>query len=187
MHNVRPALSLVFHDHPHYRYVAALYAIVFYGIANLIPNYGILKFAYLSPTLTITDKWAFLGAALTFVVRSVSMWELALFFSVLIVTGLVGAMGMFLIRRKVTVEHAAGTSILGIFVGIIGVGCGACGSVVLTSVVGLAASTQIINVLPLKGIEFTLISIALLLFTLVFLSKKLTHPDVCLISPSRKK
>jgi len=58
--------------------------------------------------------------------------------------------------------------------GILGVGCGACGSVILSSIIGLSASWTLIGVLPLHGAEFSMLAVVMLAYSILSLSRKLS-------------
>lgn len=80
-------------------------------------------------------------------------------------------------RRKV--EGAAGISLVGMISGILGIGCSVCGSVVLSSLIGLSAATVLITILPFHGIEFSITGIVILLLSIAYLGNKMQAPVVC--------
>src|SRR3989344_2854511 len=87
----------------------------------------------------------------------------------------------FLRAAKLNKEAGIGSS--GFLLGLIGIGCASCGSVILTSFLGVATTAGFIGVLPLKGAEFGLLSIFLLAISIYFLSKKIKDPLVCDVKP----
>jgi len=88
----------------------------------------------------------------------------------------------FLRAAKLNKEAGIGSS--GFLLGLIGIGCASCGSVILTSFLGVATTAGFIGVLPLKGAEFGLLSIFLLAISIYFLSKKIKDPLVCNAKPA---
>lgn len=83
-------------------------------------------------------------------------------------------------------QHAAGgigkssaASIGGMVSGVLGIGCAACGTFVLTSVLVLVGAGGLIAWLPLAGQEFGILGVGLLLYANYLLLKKLAHPFVC--------
>ncbi|MBI4117861.1 MAG: hypothetical protein HY453_02165 [Parcubacteria group bacterium] len=64
-------------------------------------------------------------------------------------------------------------------VSFLGLGCSACGSVILSSMLGIGTSSFISASLPLYGHEFGLISIALLIWSIAILSQKIASPMLC--------
>ncbi len=74
----------------------------------------------------------------------------------------------------------------GTIAGILGVGCASCGSILLTSILASFGATGLIALFPLRGQEFAIASIVLLLISLSGLLKSAAlPPGVCAV-PSRK-
>lgn len=95
-----------------------------------------------------------------------------------LLTGMVlGALVIYL-RKRVSLERSAGTSIIGIAASVIGIGCASCGSIVLTSLFGIGA-LSFTAALPLNGIEFSVLGIVLLLYSFFSIANKYTNPLVC--------
>ena len=65
---------------------------------------------------------------------------------------------------------------LGMLVGLIGVGCASCGALLLTPIIGTAAVGAIATTLPLAGAEFALVGIAILLWSIYTVGKKMHNP-----------
>lgn len=75
-----------------------------------------------------------------------------------------------------------GTSVLGVsgFVsGLLGIGCAACGTFIISTVLVLFGATGILTLLPLGGEEFGLVGVGLLVFSTYLLLKKMKEPLVC--------
>ena len=82
-------------------------------------------------------------------------------------------------RNRIRQERLIGTGIAGMLIGIFGVGCASCGSVLLSSFIGVSSTIAFLDVFPLNGLEFALLGIALLLFSSWTLVKKLQGKDAC--------
>ncbi len=80
-------------------------------------------------------------------------------------------------RRKFGAN--VGVGFIGVLSGILGIGCSVCGSVVLSSLIGLSATTVIVTTLPLHGIEFSLAAIIMLVWSIAYICIKLQDPIVC--------
>ncbi len=89
------------------------------------------------------------------------------------------------VRRQAQLHQAAGASLLGILVGILGIGCAACGSAVLASLLGVGATLGVLSALPFHGREFSWLGIFLVLLSTFSLAKKIAEPQVCGI-PAKK-
>jgi amino acid transporter len=62
---------------------------------------------------------------------------------------------------------------------LLGVGCAACGGVLLSSILNIAGATTLLVALPYGGSEFLVLAIALLLYSVTSISKKINAPLVC--------
>lgn len=86
---------------------------------------------------------------------------------------------ILLVRSRARIASAAGTSVLGTSLGILGVGCASCGSVILAAFFGIASSASWLIRLPFRGLEFNLLGIVLLAYALVMAGRKLSKPLAC--------
>jgi len=82
-------------------------------------------------------------------------------------------------KNRVSAQKAAGTSIFGILIGLFGIGCASCGSVVLSSVIGMSAATGVLTFLPLHGAEFSILGIIVLAWATWAIIKRINGPNVC--------
>lgn len=89
----------------------------------------------------------------------------------------------FYIRRaQVTMRSSArshGTGVAGLVASVLGIGCAACGSLVLSSLAPLLGAGALLSIMPLHGGEFSLIGAGLLLYALWQLARKIDSPTVC--------
>ncbi len=93
-------------------------------------------------------------------------------------------------KRKVGPKSYTSTSISsisGVVSGIFGIGCAACGSVILTAVLSLFGAGSLVTLLPFGGEEFGFIAIGLLLYSIVSLIRKINEPAVCTIDEIASK
>ncbi len=78
---------------------------------------------------------------------------------------------------KIHVSTATGS--LGIIAGTVGIGCAACGSILLTTIFGTSAVAGVLATLPLHGGEFAIIGVLLLIVTMYILAKQISKPLIC--------
>ncbi len=67
----------------------------------------------------------------------------------------------------------------GVASGVFGMGCAACGSFVLSSILSLVGASGAITLLPLKGGEFGILSVVLFTVSIYFVARKITTPFAC--------
>ncbi len=67
--------------------------------------------------------------------------------------------------------------------GLFGIGCSACGSFLGTAILASLGASGIVALLPLRGGEFGILGITLLLFSIVSISRAIQKHGVCPIEP----
>lgn len=93
----------------------------------------------------------------------------------------VSMMAYFLNRRIEGVTRSGMTTgVVGLVSGVVGVGCAACGSFLLTSL-SLVGASGLLAFLPFDGAEFGVIGIALLVAAIYVTARKIENPAVCRI------
>lgn len=83
---------------------------------------------------------------------------------------------VYLWRRR---RRAGALGVVGAISGMFGVGCAACGSLLLSTVIASAGAAAFLAGLPLGGQEFAIIGIVLLCWALYINLKKVGEPMVC--------
>jgi hypothetical protein len=151
-------------------------------IATIGSNWEALRtFKSIGATFSnqINLLFGFLGSLGTnFTVFSlVTLIIMALLFGVNIV------LGIHLVKtRSLTSLRGGGKAgIGGMIAGFLGIGCAACGSALLVSLLSVIGAGGLIAVLPLHGQELNIISIGLLVFSATVLLRQHTKPVVCAI------
>ena len=82
-------------------------------------------------------------------------------------------------QEKTGNTKASLASLGGIVSAGLGIGCAACGSVVLTSLLGMFGAGSLLLLLPLHGAEFGIVGLILLLVSIRYLIKRIQDPLVC--------
>lgn len=85
------------------------------------------------------------------------------------------------IIRRISAVKDAGIALgaSGVLSGILGIGCAACGSVVITELLSLIGVSGALMFLPLRGGEFGIVGVVLLAASIAFVSKKIALSLVC--------
>ena len=152
-------------------------AVIF--IAVWLPNFSFLRHTVTTPDFTAGDRAAILLTS--FGALKTNFLPLSRFTIIIValLTGLNAAMFARYIRTRRALERSAGVTAFGTFLGMLGVGCAACGSVIVTSLVGASATAALVGVLPFNGVEFGLLGIVALLYANRELAKKIRAPLAC--------
>ena len=141
-----------------------------------IPNFTLLKTILLSPRLSILEKLNFLKSSLLTLETSFTPASRVLTIVILLLFSLNLSLVVFYFsRRRDYLKSFGAVSLPGAFLGILGVGCASCGSFLL-SLLGLTAA---LGFLPLKGVEFSLVSILLLIYSLDQLLTIIDQKNLC--------
>jgi len=174
------ALHRVF-KHPAYVFFALGISAIVFAFATWLPNVSLLVEVMGHPGASLIQKLelpiALLGSITTnFTVLSASYTIL-----IAILFGVNLALLVYLVRnRAATIKQSGATSgVLGVLSGLLGVGCAACGSLILTSVLSLAGATGILAFLPLGGGEFGILGVVLLVWSLYTITKQIEKPLIC--------
>ena len=99
--------------------------------------------------------------------------------------GVQSALLLFYIRRRQQgARHqftAGAASFGGLVASLFGVGCAACGSIIATAFLGLFGATGVLTLLPFHGLEFSILGVITLLWSILFLTRHINDPLVCVV------
>jgi len=85
-------------------------------------------------------------------------------------------------RHEGRIVRTSGALSVGGFVsGLFGIGCSACGSVIITGVLSTVGASGLLTLLPLGGEEFSLIAVGLLSYSLYYLIRATSRGKVCVV------
>lgn len=166
-------------SHPLYITLAVIVGGLLLTFAIWLPNLHLIGQIFSSKSLTIAQKTnvavSFLGALetnFTPLSRNITI----------VISALAGVNIAFLVyylKTRLSFEKEAGASMGGMVLGLLGVGCASCGSVIFSTFFGLSVAVGFLGVLPLKGQEFGLAGVALLLISIYLTSQKINSPLSC--------
>ena len=75
----------------------------------------------------------------------------------------------------------------GIAAGLLGVGCSACGTVVLSALLGAGTTATVIGALPLGGLELPIAAVLLLTAALLATARQAQRSGACQVQPARTR
>lgn len=166
-----------------YRKPVYLFLTIFVGLLTV-------AFVVLAPNAKlifqfITNEGFVAGFALVAnLLRSIGENLTTLSAIITILLGVLLGMNISLLVHKIRQSRKPGvsavaTSGLGVFIGLLGVGCAACGTALLSALLPLAGIGAVITFLPFGGLELQILALALLVFSIWRLVKDLAAPAVC--------
>lgn len=182
-HRIIEALREVF-ARPAYLGLAALLGLAAFLAQLWLPNYRLLGAVFATPEAAFALKARLLASLLGGLVTN---FDAVAAFSAVAVPLLFGmdiAMIVYFLRRRRAQlprgEIAAGVG--GAASGAIAAGCAACGSFLLVTILSFFGATGALALLPLRGGELGLLSVALLLLSIFLIARKIAAPMACEIA-----
>ena len=170
---------------PKYTLLALILTILLFVFSVWLPNLGLIRDVVFSNNFTFLNKIIFLWNSLGAITTEFSASSATLLVFISVLFGLNIALTVYYFKRRITLQKAGGTSIAGIIAGLIGIGCASCGSVILSTFLGVGATAAFTGFLPFGGQEFSILAIIILVWSLYVTGKKIADPLVCGISPQR--
>ncbi len=173
------AIKLVFIN-VRYIVTGAVFALIVYFLSVFTNKLGFINYTVGSDIFTFFTKVKLIFQSLfsidTNFTSLFTFWTVVL---LAIVSGINIAMLVYLLRRQAKASKEAGASFFGIIAGMFGIGCAACGSVILTSIFGLGFTASLISFLPLDGGEFMILALIVMIISVYYVSKKIVDPMIC--------
>lgn len=144
-----------------------------------IPNAPLIIEVFSSVEISLLGAFLLLINLLGSVSTNFTTLSVGLLSITAMLTGVYVALLCYHIKHRLSGSLGRGAGIVGIVSGLIGVGCVACGSLLITSLFSFGVAVTLLGVLPLGGMEFSLVGIALLLISIVVITREIEKPNVC--------
>ncbi len=164
-----------------YVVIAAGGAVGFLIVSAMLPNLQIIKWAIGSEMMAQNEKIYFLANVIVGGYK-IDVLSFAAFFTfvIAVLLGINVAMAAYYFKNKTAALRQGGAAgFFGAFAGFLGVGCSACGSVALNSLLFSIGVGGALSYLPLGGQEFAILSIFLLLLSVYQISRNISAPRTC--------
>lgn len=175
------ALSKVF-SNPAYVLLALIASASVFAFATWLPNLSLIAEVMGHPELPLAQKLELPISLLGSIATNFSVLSASYTVLIAILFGMNLAMIVYLLRNRTAAlkKGAATTGFLGAVSGLLGVGCAACGSLILTSILSLVGASGALALLPFGGGEFGILGVLLLLWSLHTIAKQIRNPFICL-------
>lgn len=178
--NIQRAFTEVF-AHVSYIALASVLALFVFVFAVWLPNIGLMTDIFTTSSAPFATKLKIAISLLGGLSTNFSMFSAGYTIAIAILFGIVIAMTVYLVRKK-RVQlggNTLTTGLGGVGSGILGVGCAACGSFLLMTILSSLGAAGALALLPLRGGEFGVVSVILLVVSFVLISKKIAAPLMC--------
>ncbi len=157
------------------------WAVVTFAI--LLPNIQLIGVVLFSDTVSAIEKVYFLFSLYGSIGTNFTLVSALSAVVIAVLFGINVTLLLYYIRRvrgaASSIRSTGVAGISGLISGVLGLGCAACGTFVLTSALALVGAAGIITYLPFKGVEFGFIGIGLLLYSTYSIIQKINSPLVC--------
>lgn len=168
-----------------YIFTAIFIAWAVFTFAVLLPNLQLIGMVLFSDTASAIEKVNFLFSLYGSIGTNFTLVSASSTVVIVVLFGINVTLLLYYIRKvrgsANNVRQAGAASFSGLISGVLGIGCAACGTFVLTSMLVLIGAGGIVTYLPFKGVEFGFIGIGLLLYSTYSLIHKINSPLVCRI------
>lgn len=174
------ALREVFKN-PRYVLLSGVVSFVAFSLAVLTPNARLLFTVATNEGASFSETLAFAFRLLGSISTNFTVFSATYTITIALLIGINTAFIIYMVRlqRSMLPKMGAATGIAGITSGILGIGCTACGTVILTSVFATFGGVGTLAFLPLRGGEFGILGVFLLFVSFFFLAKQIASPPVC--------
>ena len=164
---------------PKYLLVIAIVTLTVIALAAWLPNIHLITKTMTSKTMTVWQKTNLVTSLLGSIQTNFSPLSRTVTIISATLTGIQTSLLIYYLRQTIMVQREMGVSLLGVATSLLGVGCASCGSVVLTSLIGLSSASTVLGILPFRGQEFGFLGIAILLMAISYTMKKINQPYLC--------
>ena len=168
---------------PSYAALAGAIGLVAFLLAIWLPNIALLSEVFSDAQVSLEAKVGIALSLLAGIATNFSLFSASYTVAIAVLLGIDMAMVVYLLRQKRAA--AAGKNLVlgsgGVASGLVGIGCAACGSLLLGGLVPSLGVAGALAALPLQGEEFGILSVALLFVSLLFVSKNIAEAPACAI------
>lgn len=172
-----------------YIVLASVLALTVFLFAVWFPNFDLMAEVFSTPGMALSAKLQFALNLLGGIATNFNLLSAGYTVAIAVLFGINAAMIVYLLKQKRTA--AAGQNFAigsgGMATGALGIGCAACGSLVVSTVLSSFGAAGALALLPLQGEEFGILGAALLLVSVSLMSKKIAAPISCQPSPVHAK
>lgn len=172
------ALVKLLYFKPSYLLLAFGFSVVFYQLIFWMLNIGLFQYLMLSPTVGLAEKFMVVVGSYGGVFGTPTSWLAIILFVVSILQGVAVAALVYSIKReramnKSIVKDLGGTGVAGVLA-IMGLGCAACGTSLITPILTFFFATSSVAVAEKVGLYSALLALIVSAITVYLAGYKLS-------------
>lgn len=164
-----------------YVLLALCIGVFIFAFSVLLPNLKLVGMVWGDSAISIASKVALLINLLGSITTNFTVLSAFTTISIAFLIGVNVALMLYIYRRQKVGLSAGGVvvSTFGTVIGMFGVGCAACGSLILTALLATFGGIGILALLPFQGQELGLVGVLALSSATYFLVQKINKPIIC--------
>lgn len=159
--------------------VGCTIATLAFVFAVWLPNLRLLFSVWTDPSVALGDKFALPISLIPSITTNFTLLSASYTIAIALFAGINATLIVHLVRTRGVFGGGTVIGVSGIFTGAIGLGCAACGSLILTSLIGTVGGISILTLLPMRGGELGILGVVLLGYSTYLLAKQITKPRIC--------
>lgn len=177
-------MKTVYHvlRHPHYTALVLVVAFATLGLMVWVPNRSLLSYEFWLPGISIGEHVTFVLSFYASLFTNFTPLAALLSITLALMFGVNAALYLFLVQRSRGAQgvRAAGVVSIGAVIsGFFGIGCAACSSVLIASLLSTLGAASLVAFLPFGGEEFMFLALGLLGYACVTLITRIKKGNVC--------
>lgn len=164
-----------------YALTATIVAFCVFVAATWLPNIGLVWNIAVSPSVPVLDKATILASFVGSIATNFTVFSGLYTIAIAVLFGMNAAMVIYYVkqRRRGSTRTGAAAGLGGLASGFVGIGCAACGTLVLGPILSFVGAAGLVALLPFEGQEFGVLGVGMLGFSILLVAKKIVEPVVC--------
>lgn len=161
--------------------IASIVSLTVFVLATWLPNLGLIWQITTSSTVSLQNKLNLMFSLVGSIQTNFTLFSASYTIAIALLFGINVAMVAYYLNRRKKIFEQSGTvmSFGGLASGIFGIGCAACGTLIITPILALIGAGGLVAALPFAGEEFGMLSVGILGLSVFLTSKKIQDPLVC--------
>lgn len=161
--------------------IAVLTTAIVFAFAVWLPNLKLISTVVFNSSASFIEKVSLLFSLFGSIQTNFSPTSASYTVAIAVLFGVNVALLAYYIRKRQSpgIGSNATLSVGGLVSGVFGIGCAACGTFILTSVLSAFGAVGILSFLPFGGEEFGFLGVGLLVYSTYMILKKIDDPLVC--------
>lgn len=164
-------------------YIAISLGVAFTAFALVIwlPNVALISSVFENMNISWGDKITFLFTLLGSIATNFTVLSAFGTTTIALLFGVQISLTVYLVRSRLLAIAGKSTtaSAAGVGIGLLGIGCSACGSIILTAILPVVGTSSVFALLPFGGAEFSLLGAIIIALSVFFTARYITRPAVC--------